>query len=168
MVVSALLSVICTLSILPVFTQGCVHPFVSIGSQCLMVDPLIDGTFFDMRLHCTSIGAKLVKIPDASQLAEIINYINENGLIYNNYWIDATDEDHETHFTWGDGSNVPEGAPFWRYDCDQSSPPFTLRPRVDGNSNCAILDSQYYFLLSDTSCLADVGEIPYSPICEQD
>ncbi|XP_068202446.1 uncharacterized protein [Palaemon carinicauda] len=158
------LTALCIISGFPVYTQGCDYPFEAIGTQCLLVDPLEHGSFYDMRLKCKTMGAKLVKIPHASQLAEIIDYIKENGLDHNHYWIDATDDNHESHFTWSDGSNVPAGAPFWRYDCDGA---FTLRPRIDGKSNCAILDSEFYFLLSDVSCLGDVGEIKYSPICEQ-
>ncbi|XP_066955398.1 uncharacterized protein [Macrobrachium rosenbergii] len=154
---------LCT--ILAVNTQGCTLPFESIGTQCLYIDSLEQGSFYDMRLFCAKqgTGGRLVRIPDATQLGAIISYILEQGLDRTHYWIDATDEDHEGTFTWGDGSIVPEGAPFWKYDCDGS---FTLRPHVDSNSNCAILDSEYHFLLSDTSCLGDVGEVPYSPICE--
>ncbi|XP_064109519.1 uncharacterized protein LOC135217498 [Macrobrachium nipponense] len=151
---------------IPANAQACTMPFEPIGTQCLYVDSLEHGSFYDMRLYCAKqgTGGKLVKIPDASQLEAIITYILDKGLDHYHYWIDATDEDHEGVFTWGDGTLVPEGAPFWKYDCDGA---FTLRPHIDGNSNCAILDSEYYFLLSDTSCLGDVGEIQYSPICEQ-
>ncbi|XP_068202440.1 uncharacterized protein [Palaemon carinicauda] len=159
-------AVICGLCILPAITEGCMLPFEPIGTQCLYVDPLEKGSFFDMRLYCAKQGAggKLVKIPDATQLAEIIAYIKDSGLDHAHYWIDATDVDHEGLFTWGDGSPVPTGAPFWRYDCDGA---YTLRPHTDTNSNCAILDSEYHYLMSDISCMADVGEIPFSPICEQ-
>ncbi|XP_068202448.1 uncharacterized protein [Palaemon carinicauda] len=154
------------LSLLPAIAQGCIMPYERIGTQCLFIDSLTHGSFFDMRLHCNiqGEGGKLAHIPDANQHTEIINYIKKNGLDRYNYWVDATDSDVEGTWKWGDGSLVPRGSPFWRYECDGH---FTERPNVDSNSNCAILDLESHFRMADTSCLGDIGEVPYSPICEQ-
>ncbi|XP_064109547.1 uncharacterized protein LOC135217519 [Macrobrachium nipponense] len=145
--------------------EGCPFPFDTIGSQCLLFDTLEFGSYYDMRLYCTRVaeGARLAKVPTANQLAEIIKYINKYGLDRYNYWIDASDEDLEGYWRWGDGTSVPMGAPYWRYDCDEA---LTMRPLTDKQQNCAILDKESNYLFADTSCLGDVGEIKYCPVCE--
>ncbi|XP_066955400.1 uncharacterized protein [Macrobrachium rosenbergii] len=154
------------LALIPIMAQGCILPFEKIGTQCLLVDALTKGSFYDMRLHCSlqGEGGKLAKIPDANQLAEIIDHIKSNHLDHSNYWVDAEDGDTEGTWRWSDGTLVPEGSPFWRYDCDSA---FTERPTINTNYNCAMLDLESHYRMADTSCLGDVGEIPYSPICEQ-
>ncbi|XP_068202452.1 uncharacterized protein [Palaemon carinicauda] len=148
-----------------ILTLACPFPFNEIGSQCLLFDTGESGSYYDMRLYCSRAGegGRLAHIPSASQLAEIIKFINDYGLDHANYWIDASDEDYEGHWRWSDGFYVPMGAPFWRYDCDAA---LTLRPASDTNRNCAILDNEAHYLMADTSCLGDIGELKYSPICE--
>merc|ERR1712002_1335417 len=143
----------------------CNLPFEEIGGRCLYVDPFESGSWHVMRLFCTklSAGSDLVVINDANLLRAIIDYISEFGLDHTNYWTAATDVDHENIWTYPDGSDVPMGAPIWRYDCDGN---FTQRPLYDLDANCAALDKTAHHLMVDFNCLGDGGEIPFSPICQ--
>ncbi|XP_068202450.1 uncharacterized protein [Palaemon carinicauda] len=162
---SLILAAVCGLFLGPSICNGCPFPFETIGSQCLLFDTLECGSYYDMRLYCSrqAEGARLARIPSASQLAEIIAFIGKYGLGHSNYWIDASDDDYEGYWKWTDGSNVPMGAPFWRYDCDDA---LTMRPTHDTNRNCAVLEHESNYLMADTSCLGDIGELKYCPICE--
>ncbi|XP_068201898.1 uncharacterized protein [Palaemon carinicauda] len=143
----------------------CDLPFEDIGGRCLFVDSLISGSWYTMRHFCRRLGpfgGRLVKIDDADLLADIIRYIHYFGLNRCHYWIDASDEDGEGNWLQDDGTSVPMGPPFWGYDCAS----FVHRPRSDPSLNCGILDHDRHYLMTDTSCQGDVGELPYSPICE--
>ncbi|XP_064109071.1 C-type lectin BML-2-like [Macrobrachium nipponense] len=142
----------------------CELPYEDIGGKCLFVDPLVSDTWYNMRLFCRTLGAggELVKIDSANLLADIIAYIKRYHFDSANYWIGANDEDFEQKFKWQDGTAVPTGSPFWRYECDQS---LSQRPLLDTTRNCAALDMDAHFLLSDFPCLGD-DEVKFSPICE--
>ncbi|XP_068201715.1 C-type lectin-like [Palaemon carinicauda] len=152
------------LLIRPAEALACELPYEDIGGRCLFVDPLVSDTWYNMRLFCRTLGAggQLVKIDSANLLADIIDYINRYHFDEANYWIGATDEEIENHFQWLDGSSVPLGPPFWRYECDQY---MTQRPLVDSTRNCVALDRETHYLLSDFPCMGD-GMTKFSPICE--
>ncbi|XP_068202449.1 uncharacterized protein [Palaemon carinicauda] len=151
---------------LAAFIEECTLPFEQIGNQCLFVDPLECGNFYDMRLHCAVRGmdASLVKIRDASQLEAVVRYIKEKGLNHANYWIAATDEDEEGHWVWSPkGTEVPMSPILWRHDCDANH---SRRPLMDPEKNCAVLDMESNYYFADVSCLGE-GEGKICPICER-
>ncbi|XP_068202441.1 uncharacterized protein [Palaemon carinicauda] len=155
-------------SIAPV---ACYLPFEEIGGRCMYVDPLVTGSWYDMRLFCSRLGegSHLAFLNDANILRDVIDHIKELGLDHSHYWVGASDEDHEGLWQWYDGTSVHMGAPYWKYDCitDNSTPSaFPLRPQVDPVRNCAGLDSNYHFLMADFPCQGDGGLVPFSPICE--
>ncbi|XP_066954477.1 C-type lectin domain family 17, member A-like isoform X2 [Macrobrachium rosenbergii] len=144
------------------FAQGCVFPYDAIGTQCLYVDPLEEGAWYDMRLYCTKLNGHLAKIPDASQHQAIVSYIREEGLDHASYWTGANDDDYEGQWKWSDGTDVPLSSTFWRYDCDADR---SRRPKVDPDRNCAVLDMEANFYFADVDCTgAEAGK--FCPICE--
>ncbi|XP_068244711.1 hepatic lectin-like [Palaemon carinicauda] len=147
-------------------TEDCGFPFQLVEGLCILIYPRERGNWFEMRLFCAeqSTGGNLVKITTPSQLVAIQEAIHQSGHNETHYWISATDEAQEGVWQYTDGTDVPMGPFFWRYECSEGYP---LRPSHDPNANCAALDQETHYHMADFSCQGDVGSIPFSPICQK-
>ncbi|XP_064115907.1 perlucin-like protein [Macrobrachium nipponense] len=146
-------------------SQDCQFPYQLVEDLCILIYPRERGSWFEMRLFCAeqSMGGNLVKITTPSQLSALQEAIQESGKNETHYWIAATDEGQEGLWRYTDGTDVPMGPFFWRYECSEGYP---LRPLHDSNANCAALDQETHYHLADFNCQGNVGSIPFSPICQ--
>ncbi|XP_047498516.1 uncharacterized protein LOC125045354 [Penaeus chinensis] len=129
----------------------CTAPFLEVGTnkKCLLVNNLTVGTWNDMKHYCSLLLANLVKLDNATDFADLVQYIKGEGLTKAYYWIDATDALDEGKWTWGDLTDVTMGAPFWSPTGSGCS---LLEPTGGTSSNCAALNPNKFYYFDDMPC----------------
>nr|QGV11341.1 C-type lectin 1 [Rimicaris exoculata] len=138
--------------------KDCPVPFQDVGGKCLYFNTLGTGTWYDMETFCHDLKGEMVKIDSADFLYDIVQFIVDEKLSPEDYWIGATDEGHEGDWRWPDNSIVKRGTPFWGtlpYE------PEVQEPAGGTVENCAFLPKRYLFFMHDWDCAKST-----SVICE--
>ncbi|KAK4324769.1 hypothetical protein Pmani_004609 [Petrolisthes manimaculis] len=97
---------------------------------------------------CHSLDSDLCVVNTATRLKNIIDYINNNGLGGNSFWISGSDEVTEGMWTFPSGHLVPMGTPFWAGFIDDFQEP----NNAEGNEDCLSLYQPDHFYLNDKDC----------------
>ncbi|XP_037773762.1 C-type lectin domain family 17, member A-like [Penaeus monodon] len=139
----------------PVKNDVCTHPFVDINGRCLFINNFAQMDWDAARTFCGGFQSDLVTLDEANLLADIVDFINKEGLTERSYWIGGSDQALEGEWTWTDGTSVRMGTPTWGADGQSQHP-------TGGNDeNCVGLDKDNFFFFNDFSCSSEI-----SLICE--
>merc|ERR1712198_329119 len=105
------------------------------------------GTWYEMKNICHNFGGQMVKVDDANFMYYLIEFLHEEGLDGYDYWIGASDEDHEGTFKWPDGTTVKMGSPYWGDNCDG----YGQEPDGGTSQNCVFMghSSHQHFFFFD-------------------
>nr|XP_053650061.1 LOW QUALITY PROTEIN: macrophage mannose receptor 1-like [Cherax quadricarinatus] len=140
-----------------IVSQGCLDPYVAVGDQCLFFATFADQNYQDARQLCHSLDGEVAAVLTATRLKNIIDYINDNGLTSNGYWIDGSDQDSEGDWRTSSGLSIPMGTPFWEADLTYQQP-----DDYSNGQDCLYMGRTLFYYLDDVSCAG-----AHSPLCEQ-
>ncbi|XP_069163245.1 uncharacterized protein [Procambarus clarkii] len=138
---------------------GCSVPFLPVGDQCLYFATFAELTYEEASQMCHSLDGELAAVLTATRLKNIIDYLHDNGLYGESYWIDGTDRATEGDFRTSSGLAVPMGTPFWTASETKQQPDDT---QVNGGEDCMELGRLYQFYINDRNCSG-----LNAPLCEQ-
>ncbi|KAK4303920.1 hypothetical protein Pmani_024094 [Petrolisthes manimaculis] len=143
--------------------MSCVDHFTYYNSDCVLVDPITFGTWSEMRAYCQSLHseADLITFPTLDMFEYFVQYLNNHEWPNQVFWVGGTDEGHEGIWSYVDGSLMAMGAPYWALtNCDG----INIQPDGNTQQNCAALDGDYYYYMTDKECEYQHGH----PICYYD
>ncbi|CAL4066082.1 unnamed protein product [Meganyctiphanes norvegica] len=123
----------------------CPDHYTSIGQDCFAFEfnPV---TFNEAKVTCDSMNGQLGKITNAEQLRSLYVYMNDLGFEDISFWLGGSDKNDEGHFVYEDGTDVPQGTPFWG----------TQEPDGNQEENCVALIAEGFHFLRDVSCTAQM------------
>ncbi|XP_068202500.1 C-type lectin-like isoform X3 [Palaemon carinicauda] len=128
--------------------MSCPVPFITIGGQCILIDELNSGSWYDMKHMCEQLHGQLVNLDDANLYYEIVHYIYEHKLSSVHYWIGASKDNSLGTWQWPDGTAVKMGTPYWaNFGKDEKQAP-------DGGDRekCALLSASFHYYIQDDPC----------------
>ncbi|XP_045612809.2 LOW QUALITY PROTEIN: macrophage mannose receptor 1 [Procambarus clarkii] len=140
-------------------SSGCSMPFLPVGDQCLYFATFAELTYEEARQMCHSLDGELAAVLTATRLKNIIDYLYDNGLSGESFWMDGTDRATEGDFRTSSGLEVPMGTPFWMATKTWQDPDDA---QGYGGEDCMELSSPYSFYINDRNC-SDLK----APLCEQ-
>ncbi|XP_068238297.1 uncharacterized protein [Palaemon carinicauda] len=148
----------------PATTRGpdpeCTHPFDIVGGKCIMIEPMVDGTWYETRYFCQRFDADLVSLDSLDFYSELIKLLHQLGLTSRDYWVGASDEGHEGSWYWVNSQKVLNGTPLWAIYY-YSSDTYYQEPKKDTSSlqNCGYLDQSRFYYMDDEDCQKQKGAI---------
>jgi len=94
---------------------------------------------------CSKHGDTLLPITNADLFNDVIHFLREEeGECTSDFWVDGSDNQHEHHWHFSNGDDVPMGSPFWDLEY--------ARPSYDHHSNCLAMQSNRNYYLRDSPC----------------
>lgn len=145
--------------LVPILCEAaCQPPYHPVGDHCLLIDNVMRGSWQQMSAVCQAIGGHLVNLKDANILYDINRYIRDQGMADVNYWVGATDNRYEGHWTWSDGTELKRVSPVWGRLYGQQPEGW------DEDQNCGAIEVRDFYYLHDDSCEDSL----YGVICQSD
>lgn len=137
-----------------------------VDGKCIFVEPFVIGTWMEMRYRCVEFGSTMLEIEDPSYFLSLVQFIKENGVEENSFWVGGRKDAEDTVFYWDTSrTNMTMGTPFWAiYKVDIYSPYGQEPDYIAPAEQCVLLNQERKLYFSDVSCEGTLAGV----VCERD